>query len=111
MECGFRPHDRDRKTESMEGLRWVIGLFGGVFVCNTLKAFAVTRLTVGASNDLQMERNLTGGLPVVYQGHLANLGPFRERLTPSHEKRQEGCAGACGSVGLQNGQRGKCSDA
>ena len=37
-----------------------------------------------------MERNLTGGLPVVYQGHLANLGPFRERLTPAHEKRQKG---------------------
>ena len=82
----------------------------GVF-CNTQKDFAVTRLTVGVSNDLQMARNLTGGLPVVYQGHLANLGPFREHLTPTHEKRQEGCAGACGSVGLQNGQQGKCSDA
>ena len=64
-----------------------------------------------ATNDLQMERNLTGGLPVVYQGHLANLGPFGERLTPAHEKKQEGCAGACRSVGLQNGQREKCSDA
>ena len=58
-----------------------------------------------------MERNLTGGLPVVYQDHLENLGPFRERLTPTHEKRHEGCAGARRSVGLQNGQRGKCSDA
>ena len=84
----------------------VFGLFGGVFGCNTQKAFAVTRLTVGASNDLQMERNLTGGLLVVYQGHLANLDPFQERLTPAHEKKQEGCAGACGNVGLQNGQRG-----
>ena len=87
------------------------GLFGGGFCCNTQKDFAVTRLTVGASNDLQMERNLTGGLPVVYQGHLTNLGPFRERLTPAHEKKQEGCAGGGGSAGLQNGQRGKCSDA
>ena len=82
----------------------------GGFLQHT-KDFAVTRLTVGASNDLQMERNLTGGLPVVYQGHLANLGPFRERSTPDHEKKQEGGAGACGSVRLQNGQRGKCSDA
>ena len=73
--------------------------------------FADARLTVGVPNDLQMERNLTGGLPVVYQGHLTRLGPFRERSTPAHEKRQEGCAGACGSVGLRNGQRGKCSDA
>ena len=78
---------------------------------DTQMDFADARLTVGVPNDLQMERNLTGGLPVVYQGHLARLGPFRERLTPAHEKRQEGCAGARGSVGLQNGQRGKCSDA
>ena len=72
---------------------------------------SVNWLTVGASNDLQMERNLTGGLSVVYQGHLTRLGPFRECSTPAHEKRQEGCAGASGSVGMQNGQRGKCSDA
>ena len=37
-----------------------------------------------------MARNLTGGLPVVYQGHLANLGPFRECLTPAHEKETKG---------------------
>ena len=37
-----------------------------------------------------MTRNLTGGLPVVYQGRLENLGPFRESLTPAHEKRQKG---------------------
>ena len=60
------------------------------FCCNTQKDFAVTRLTVGASNDLQMARNLTGGLPVLYQGHLARLGPFRECLTPAHENIQEG---------------------
>ena len=27
---------------------------------------------------------------MVYQGRLANLGPFREGLTPAHEKRQKG---------------------
>ena len=54
------------------------------------EAFAVMRLTVRVSNDLQMARNLTGGLPVVYQGRLANLGPFRESLAPAHEKRQKG---------------------
>ena len=37
-----------------------------------------------------MARNFTGGLPVVYQGRLANLGPFRECLIPAHEKRQKG---------------------
>ena len=71
----------------MDGL---FGRFGGVLGCNTQEAFAVTRLTVGVSNGLQMARNLTGGLPVVYQGLLANLGPFRESLTPAHEKRQKG---------------------
>ena len=74
---------------------------------DTQMDFADARLTVGVPNDLQMERNLTGGLPVVYQGHLTRLGPFRERSTPAHEKKQEGCAGARGSVGLQNGQTGK----
>ena len=47
-----------------------------------------------------MERNLTGGLPVVYQGHLTNLGPFRERLTPAHEKKQK--AGASVHVGVSD---------
>ena len=62
----------------------------------TKEGFAVTRLTVGVSNDLQMTRNLTGGLPVVYQGRLANHGPFRECLTPAHEKRQKGASGDIG---------------
>ena len=58
--------------------------------CNTQEAIAVTRLTVGASNGLQMERNLIGGLPVVYQGHLANLGPFREHLHPLTKRDKRG---------------------
>ena len=77
----------------------------------TKEAFAATQLTIGVSNGLQMTQNLTGGLPVVYQGHLANLGPFRERLTPAHEKRQKGYTEGRSSVGLQNEQWGKSSDA
>ena len=94
MRSGFRPHDRDRTIESMERV-WMgyWATLEGVLGCKEKEAFAVTRLTVGVPNDLQMARNLTGGLPVVYQGHLANLGPFRERLTPAHEERQEGDAG------------------
>ena len=57
---------------------------------HTKEAFTVTRLTVGVSNGLQMARNLTGGLPVLYQGHLANPDPFRECLTPAHEKIKKG---------------------
>ena len=67
-----------------------LGHFGGVLGCNTHEAFMVPWLTVGVSNKLQMARNLTGGVPVVYLGRLANLGPFRECLTPAHEKRQKG---------------------
>ena len=75
------------------------------------RGFTVTRLIAGVPNDLQMARNLTGGLPVVYQGHLASLGPFRESLTPAHNERQKGNAGGHRSTGLQNGQWGKSSDA
>ena len=60
---------------------------------DTQMDFADARLTVGVPNDLQMERNLTGGLPVVYQGHLARLGPFQERSTLAHEKKTRGGTG------------------
>ena len=73
-----------------------MGHFEGVLGCTKEGGFTVTRLTVGVSNDLRMTRNLTGGLPVLYQGRLANLGPFRERLTPSHKKRQKGASGDIG---------------
>ena len=111
MEHGFRPHDHDRTTESMEGSLLVLGHFGRGVGLQRERGFTVTRLTVVVSNDLQMTRNLTGGLPVLYQGRLARLGPFRERLTPTHNERQKGNAGGHRSAGLQNRQRGKCSDA
>ena len=57
--------------------------------CNLKEAFAGLWITVGVPNELQMTQNLTGGLPVLYQGHLARLGTFQERLTPTHEKRQK----------------------
>ena len=111
MRSGVRPRDRDRTTESMEGSLLGFGpLWRGVGL-HREGGFTVTRLTVGVSNDLQMARNLTGGLPVLYQGRLANHGPFREWLTPAHNERQKGNAGGRRSAGLQNGQRGKCSDA
>ena len=90
MRCGFRPHDRDRMTEMMEGFRWVLGHIGEVLGCNTHEAFSVPRLTIGVSNEVQMARNLTGVLPIVYQVRMASLGPVQERLIPAHEKRQKG---------------------
>ena len=87
MGHGFRPHDRDQTTESMEGSLLGFGpLWKGVRLQDK-RGFTVTRLTIGVSSDLQMARNLTGGLPVLYQGRLANLGPFRESLTPAHNER------------------------
>ena len=76
MRSGFRPHDRARTTESMEGVwmgSWAEVKRGWAAKREGSQAM---RLTVRASNKLQMERNLTGGLPVIYQGHSANLGPF-----------------------------------
>ena len=48
--------------ESLVGFGLV---FRGVLL-HTQMDFADARLTVGVPNDLQMERNMTGGLPVVY---------------------------------------------
>ena len=111
MRCGFRPHDRDRTTETMElslvgfGPKWRgVGL-------HTHEAFSVPRLTVGVSNEVQMTRNLTGGLPVVNQGRMASLGPIRKCLIPTHERKLEMATGGERSAGMQNGQRGKCSNA
>ena len=60
------------RPRAWSGVRWVLGHFRRALGCKEKGGFAVTRLTVGAPNDLQMARNLTGGLPVVYQGHLAS---------------------------------------
>ena len=75
------------------------------------RGFTVTRLTVGVSNDLQMARNLTDGLPVVNEGRLASLGPIRKCLNPTHERMVEMTTGGERSTGMQNGQRGKSLDA
>ena len=111
MKCGFRPRIVIERPRGWRGLDGLLGHFERVLTCNTHEAFMVPRLTVGISNELQMTRNLIGGLPVVYQGRLANHGSFRECLTPAHNRRQKGNAGGHRSAELQNGQRGKCSDA
>ena len=54
MRCGFRPHNR---------VWWVLSWFLGGFCCNTQMDFVDAQLTVGVPKDLQMERNLTGGIP------------------------------------------------
>ena len=90
---------------------WVLGQIGGVLGCNTHEAFLVPRLTVGVSNEVQMTRNLTGGLPVVNQVRLASLIPIQKCLIPTHERKLEKTTRGKWSAGMQNGQRGKSSDA
>ena len=87
----------------IEGL---LGQIGRVLGCNTNEAFSVPRLTVGVSNEVQMIRNLTGGLPVVNQGRLASLGPIRKCLIPTHERKVEMTIEGERSAGMQNGQWG-----
>ena len=52
--------------------------------------FADARLTVGVPNDLQMERNLTGGLPVVYQGHLQTSVQSENVIHPITKRNKRG---------------------
>ena len=82
-----------------------MGHFGGVLGCNTHEAFSVPRLTIGVSNEVQMTRNLTGGLPVVNQGRMASLETIRKCLIPTHEKKVEMTTGGDRSAGMQNRQR------
>ena len=78
MRSCFRPRDRDRTTESMEGV-WM-GYWDTLEGCwaahkRGLCGYPVNRWSIKRTPN---GMKLTGGLPVVYQGRLANLGPFRE---------------------------------
>ena len=83
-----------------------LGHFVRVLGCNTHEAFSVPRLTVGVSNEVQMVRNLTGGLPVVNQGRTTSLGPIRKCLIPTQERKVEMTTEGERNAGLQNRQRG-----
>ena len=74
----------------MEGSLLGLGHVGGGVGLQRERGFTVTMLTIGVPNELQMARNLTGGLPVLYQGRLARLSPFRESLTPANNERRKG---------------------
>ena len=91
MGSGFRPHDHDPTTESMEGV-WM-GSWSVVKGCWATKrrGSRATRLTVGASNGLRMGRKLTGGLPTLKQHRTPSFIPFREHFPPTHETRSERC--------------------
>ena len=100
MRSGFRPHDRDRTIESMEGVwmgSWAVVKRGWAA---KREGFRATRLTVGASNELQMEQKLAGGLPTLKQHCTPSFIPFREHLNATHETRSERCGGARASVSV-----------
>ena len=81
------------RPRAWRGFCWVSGLIWRGVGLHKRRGFRATRLTVEASNDLQTKRNLTGGLPMIYRGHSANLSPFREHFYPAHETRSERCDG------------------
>ena len=111
MRSGFLPHDRDRTTEGMEGV-WM-GYWATLEGCwaahkRGLYGSPVNRWSIKrTSNGTKLDTRSTGGVP-------RPLG--KPRSIPSMfntRTRKEVKGGTRGhrSAGLQNGQRGKCSDA
>ena len=58
-------------------------------------------------NGMKLDRRSTGGVP----RPLGKSRSIPRMFNTRSQKKQEGCTGGGGSAGLQNGQRGKCSDA
>ena len=67
MRCGFRPHDRDRTTESMEGSLLGFGpLWKGCWAAKRegLYGYPVNRWsTKRPPNGTKLDRRSTGGIP------------------------------------------------
>ena len=106
MECGFRPRDRDRTTESMEGARMGFGpLWRGVGL-HTKEAFygsPVNRWsTKRTPNGTKLDRRSTGAIP-------RPLGKPRSIprtfLTRSRKQGLRGATGVCERSGLQTDYR------
>ena len=111
MECGFRPHDRDRTTESMEGVRMGFGpLWRGVglqhkecFYGSPVNRWSIKRTL----NGTKLDRRSTGGVP----RPLGKSWSIPRKFNTRTRKETKGGAGGHRSVRLRNRQRGKCSDA
>ena len=67
MRSGFRPHDRDRTTESMEGVRMgFVPLWKGCWAAKRegLYGYPVNRWsTKRALNGTKLDRRSTGAIP------------------------------------------------
>ena len=111
MRCGFRPRDRDRTTEMMEGVLVGFGShWRGVGLQHTrgLYGSSVNRWSIRRSpNGTKLDRRSTGGKPRPLDKSRSNP----EMFNPHTRKEVERTIGGDRSAGMQNGQRGKCSDA
>ena len=111
MRCSFRPHDRDRTSESMEGSYMGFGpLWRGVGLQRegVFYGYPVNRWsTKRPPNGTKLDRWSPGGIlrPLDKPRSIPRMFNTRSR------KEAKGGAGEYRSAGLQNGQQGKCSDA
>ena len=111
MRCGFRSRDRDRTTERIE--RGWIGfgpLWRGVGLQHTqgLYGSPVNRWSNKQTpNGKKLDRRSTSGISRLFGKSRSNPRTFNTRT----RKEAKGGAGGRRSAGLQNGQRGKSSDA
>src|SRR3954468_21582935 len=93
-----------------ECLRWVIGLFWrgfGLQPKRVLRGYPVNRWSIKRPpNDPKLDRRSTGAIP----GPLDKPRSIPRRFNTRSREKVKGDAGGHRSAGLQNGQRGKCSD-
>ena len=86
MRSGFRPHDRDRTTESMEGSLLGFGpLWRGVGLQHkeSFYGYPVNRWSIKRTpNGTKLDRRSTGGVP-------RPLGKTRSILTKSNTRSQQ----------------------
>ena len=111
MRSGFRPHDRDRTTESMEGSLLGFGpLWRGVGLQRErgFCGYPVNRWSIKRPpNGTKLDRWSTGVIP----RPLGKPRSIPRKFITSSWKNVKGDAGGHRSAGLQNGQRGKGSNA
>ena len=101
MRCGFRPRDRDRTAERMDGFGWVIGpLWRGVGLQHTrgLYGSPVNRWSIKRTpNGMKLDRRSTGSEPRPLGKSRSNPRTFNTRT----RKEAKGDAGGRRSAGSQ----------
>src|SRR4051812_7989398 len=111
MRCDLRPRDCDRTNERMEGVWMGFGpLLRGRWAAHKrgIYGYPVNRWSIKRPpNGTKLDRRSTGAIPRLLDKPRSIPRPFNTRT----RKEVKGGAGGHRSAGLQNGQRGKCSDA